>query len=127
MKSGDRAGRKVSIKKIVMATVVVLALGGCTTNNQSPDAIRQNTANATATMARDTKAVAQGVFDGLKKRGPVNINRATEQQLESLPGITSEAAKRIIANRPYKTSDELARRHLISKAEYDRIAARIEA
>lgn len=115
------------MKKFSLATAGLLVLCGCTSSNQTPDQIRQNAANATATVARDTKAVAQGVFQGLKPSKPVNINIATEQQLESLPGISREAAKRIIANRPYKSTDELARRHLIARAEYDKIAGRIEA
>ncbi len=115
------------MKWIVIATIGLLGLSGCSPASRSPDAIRQDTANATAAAARDTKAVAQGIFDGLKTKGPVNINRASKQELEALPGIDSEAADRIISNRPYKDSAELARRHLITKAEYNRIAGQIKA
>lgn len=105
----------------------LLALGGCSSASRSPDAIRQNTANATAAAARDTKAIAQGVFDGLRAKGPLNINRATKAQLEALPGINSAAADRIVAGRPYKNSAELPKRHVITRAEYNRIATKIEA
>jgi len=111
---------------MVVALIGLLGLSGCSRDSRSPDAIRQNTANATAAAARDAKAIAQGVFDGLKTKGPININRATEQELETLPGIDSAAAKRIIADRPYGSSMELSRRHVITKAEYDRIATRIK-
>ncbi|HWF67748.1 MAG TPA: helix-hairpin-helix domain-containing protein [Acidobacteriaceae bacterium] len=84
-------------------------------------------ANATAAAARDTKAVAQGIVQGLKTKRPLNINRATTTQLETLPGIDSASADRIVAGRPYKNSAELFRRRIISKAEYDRIANKIEA
>lgn len=107
--------------------VGVLALAGCSPASRSPDAIRQNTANATAAVARNTKAVAQGIVEGLRAKGPININRATKENLETLPGIDSAVADRIIAGRPYKDSIELSRRHIISKAEYDRIADKIEA
>ncbi|HET9087816.1 MAG TPA: helix-hairpin-helix domain-containing protein [Acidobacteriaceae bacterium] len=107
--------------------VGLLGLLGCTPQSPSPDQIRQNTANATATAARDAKAMAQGVFDGLKKKGPMNINRASAADLETLPGIDHAAADRIIAGRPYKNSIELERRKIISKAEYNKIANQIEA
>ena len=110
-----------------IAIIGVLELCGCSPASRSPDAIRQDTANATAAAARDTKAVAQGVFDGLKAKGPLNINRATREQLETLPGIDTAAADRIISARPYKNSAELERRHILSKAEYNRIANRVEA
>ena len=111
----------------VIAMIGLLGLCGCSPANRSPDAIRQDTAKATAAAARDTKAVAQGVFEGLKAKGPLNINSATKQELETLPGIDSAAADRIISGRPYKDSQELPRRHVISKAEYDRIAGQIKA
>lgn len=115
------------MKWIVIAMVGLLGISACSTASRSPDAIRENTANATAAAARDAKAVAQGVFEGLKTKGPLNINRATEEELEALPGIDAATAHKIISGRPYRSSVELLRRHLVTKAEYDRIANRIEA
>jgi DNA uptake protein ComE-like DNA-binding protein len=116
------------MKWIVAPTIgVLMAICGCSPASRSPDAIRQNTANATAAAARDTKAMAQGVFEGLRAKGPLNINRATKDQLENLPGITGPAADRIIAARPYQNSAELVHRRILSKAEYNRIAGQVVA
>lgn len=115
------------MKWIVIAALGLVTLAGCSPSGPSPDQIRQHTANATAAAARDTRAIAQGVVEGLRTKGPLNINRASKDQLEMLPGIDSAAADRIIANRPYKDSMELTRRHVISKAEYRRIQTKIEA
>jgi DNA uptake protein ComE-like DNA-binding protein len=116
------------MKYIVLGiTMSLLTLTGCAPSSPSPDQIRQNTAKATAAAARDTKAMAQGVFEGLRAKGPMNINRASKDQLETLPGIDSAAADRIIAARPYKDSAELRTRHIITKTEYNRISTRIEA
>jgi len=115
------------MKWIVIATLGLITLCGCASSSPSPDQIRQDTANATAAAARDTKAVAQGIVEGLRSKGPLNINRATKEQLETLPGIDGVTADRIIAGRPYKESEELLRRHIISRAEYRKIATRIEA
>ena len=115
------------MKCTVLAIAGLLCLAGCAPAPKTPDQIRQDTANATAKAARDTKAVAQGIYDGLRQRGPVNINRASKTQLETLPGIDSAGADRIIAGRPYKNSDELRRRHIVTRAEYDRIASHIES
>ena len=112
--------------------VAVLALGiaglaGCSQESRSPDAIRNDTANATSAATRDAKAVVQGVFDGLKRKGAVNINKASPEQLEALPGISHERADAIIAHRPYQSGLELLRKHVIDKAEYNRIVDRISA
>ncbi|HTU49946.1 MAG TPA: helix-hairpin-helix domain-containing protein [Acidobacteriaceae bacterium] len=110
----------------MIATLGLITLCGCARSSPSPDQIRQQTANATAEAARDTKAIAQGIVEGLKTKGPLNINHASKDQLETLPGIDGTAADRIIAGRPYKDSDELLRRHIISRAEYHQIETKIE-
>jgi DNA uptake protein ComE-like DNA-binding protein len=57
----------------------------------------------------------------------MNINKASQSELEMLPGIDAAAARRIIAGRPYQTSMELMRRHVISRAEYNKIASKVVA
>jgi competence protein ComEA len=108
-------------------TFVLLTSIGCTPAQRDPDAIRQDTAKATSEAAKDAKAVVQGVEDALKTKGSVDINKATPEQLRALPGITAAQVHRIIAGRPYTSTDELVKRHLVSKAEYDRIANQVVA
>jgi DNA uptake protein ComE-like DNA-binding protein len=111
----------------LLATVTLLASIGCTAAQRSPDNIRHDTAKATSEAVKDAKAVGEGVVDGLKAKGVVNINKASADQLDSLPGLSEGEARHIIAGRPYASSDELVKRHIISKGEYDRIAGKIEA
>src|ERR1017187_7360053 len=102
-------------------TLALLTAIGCTQAQRNPDVIRQDTAKAAAEAKQDAKALVQGVEDGLKTKGQVNINNATPDQLEALPGIDAARARRIIAGRPYQSSDDLVKRHLVAKAEFDRI------
>jgi DNA uptake protein ComE-like DNA-binding protein len=115
------------MKANVFLALAMLSLTACTTQQRSPDAIRKETADATSTAAKDAKAVAQGVVDGLKQKGPVNLNQASKSDLKTLPGIDQDAAQRIIEGRPYGDSSELVRKHIVSKAEYDRIADKVTA
>ena len=108
-------------------TLALLAVIGCTQAPRNPDEIRQDAAKATTEARQDAKAVVQGVEEGLKTKGQVNINNATPDQLEALPGIDAARARRIIAGRPYQSSDDLVKRHLVAKAEYDRIAGQVVA
>jgi competence protein ComEA len=108
-------------------TFVLLTAVGCTPAQRDPDAIRQDTAKATTEVSKDAKAVVKGVEDALKTKGSVDINKATPEQLRALPGITAAQVHRIIAGRPYASTDELVKRHLVSKPEYDRIADQIAA
>jgi DNA uptake protein ComE-like DNA-binding protein len=106
---------------------IPLALAGCTAHDRSPDAIRQQTAHATSTAARDAKAVAQGVVEGIKQQRTININKSSADDLRSLPGINDAIAQRIVEHRPYSDSYDLVKRHIISREEYNRIAGKIEA
>lgn len=115
------------MRRLLLMGLLVMGLAGCSHESRSPDAIRSDTANATAAAARDTKAAVEGVVDGLRRKGPMNINKASKDDLETLPGVTPGIADRIIAGRPYDTGADLYHRRIVSKAEYDRIAEKIQA
>lgn len=59
--------------------------------------------------------------------GHVNLNTATAEELETLPGIGPVHAKEIIANRPYKSVDDLERVKGLGKARIDEIRSRVTA
>ena len=111
-----------------LSAVLLLAfLAACNAPRNNPDQIRENTAKATAAVKADTKAVAQGIKEGLGKGSTVNINSASREDLMKLPGITEARADRMIAGRPYKNSDELVTKKVLTKGEYDQIAERVTA
>jgi DNA uptake protein ComE-like DNA-binding protein len=96
-------------------------------NKNNPDEIRRRTAEATETMRQDTKAVIDGVKDGMGKGGTVNINRASREDLLRLPGLTDRDADRIIGDRPFASKEDLVNRRVVSEAEYDKIRDHIVA
>jgi competence protein ComEA len=53
--------------------------------------------------------------------GPIDVNRATEQELQQLPGIGPTLARRIITARPFRTVDELRRVRGIGVKTLDRL------
>ena len=113
----------------LMITVLLVGIfTGCTDHRDNPDEIRQRTAEATETMRRDTKAVVDGVKEGMAHNDrAIDINRASREDLLTLPGITERDADRIAAERPFTNADDLVRRRVISQAEYDRIRDRVIA
>ena len=54
--------------------------------------------------------------------GPLDVNSATQQQLENLPGIGPALAGRIIAARPFKSADDLRNvKGIGAGAKYEKI------
>jgi DNA uptake protein ComE-like DNA-binding protein len=99
----------------------------CTPHQQSPQELREKTAEATAEAKSDAKAVAEGIKEGWNRNKALDLNTASRDELLSLPGVSGAEAARIIAARPYDEPSDLVRRHIMSKAEYDKISDRVTA
>lgn len=117
--------RNTMISRAFLAAVLLLLSLGAACTNQSPDQIRQKTAEETAAIKRDSKAVAQGVKEGLSNKKAVDLNKASKDELASLPGITPHQADRIIAERPYASPHQLVTRSILSEDEYSQIQDRV--
>jgi DNA uptake protein ComE-like DNA-binding protein len=89
--------------------------------------LKEQTAQATADVKRDAKAVAAGISEGWSRDKQLDLNAATKDQLLSLPGVTAAEADRVIAGRPYSETGDLVTRRIMPKTEYDEIANRLTA
>ena len=101
---------------------VLCACIACT--NQNPDQIRQKTAEETAAIKRDTKAVAQGIKEGLSNKRSIDLNKASKADLDRSRRHAHQA-DRIIAERPYANTHQLVTRHILTEDEYAQIQDRV--
>ena len=88
------------MRKIQFSSVHWLGLLGLMfTLMAVPTAVAQGKKGSTAAPA------AKAAVSGAK----VDINNATQKELEDLPGVGAATAKKIIAGRPYTSADDLAK------------------
>ena len=66
-------------------------------------------------------ANSQGIVSGANTQAQVNINMATQSELEALPGVGPVTAAKIISGRPYQKIEDLLNQKIVSKSTFEKI------
>lgn len=55
----------------------------------------------------------------------ININTASETQLDSLPGVGKVTTEKILAGRPYQSIEELVEKKIVNKGTFEKIKDKV--
>jgi competence protein ComEA len=81
----------------------------------------------TATHAPSSTTSSSSTMSRSSAQSLVDINSASESDLDALPGVGKTRAAAIIKGRPYNGKDDLVNRHILPKNVYDGIKDKIIA
>jgi competence protein ComEA len=113
---------------LALSILSMLLIGPAVAQTPSPPSSSRTPATTPPpTTPPATRSQSPATAGSQQQGGLVDINSASSEELDKLPGVGPARAKAIIANRPYNGKDDLIQRKILPANVYNQIKDKIIA